>query len=40
MGRPSLLEVGAYLEKGNIIKTCVSGKAQVLGKESLTLEPI
>ena len=40
MGKPSLLEVGAYLEKGNITKTSVSGKAQVLSEESLTLQTI
>jgi len=40
MGKPSLLEVGAYLENGNITKTSVSGKAHVLNKESLTLQAI
>jgi len=40
MGKPSLLEVGAYLEKGNITKTCVSGKAQVLGEASLELPSV
>jgi PhzF family phenazine biosynthesis protein len=40
LGRPSLLEVGAYVEGENIIKTCVSGKAHVLGEELLTLPTI
>ncbi len=40
MGKPSLLEVGAYLEKGNITKTSVSGKAHVLSEESLALQAI
>ena len=37
MGKPSLLEVGAYLEKGNITKTSVSGKAHILNEELFTL---
>ena len=37
MGKPSLLEVGAYVEGENIIKTSVSGNAQILREESLTL---
>jgi PhzF family phenazine biosynthesis protein len=36
MGKPSLLEVGAYLEKEHINKTCVSGKACILKEEALT----
>lgn len=40
MGKPSLLEVGAYLEKEYITKASVSGKAHVLGEESLTLQAI
>jgi len=40
MGKPSLLEVGAFFEKGNITKTSVSGKAHVLSKESITLQAI
>lgn len=40
MGKPSLLEVGAYLEKGNITKTCVSGKAHVISEESIALHEI
>ena len=40
MGRPSLLEVGAYHEKGHIIKTSVSGKAHILSEESLALQTI
>jgi len=32
MGKPSLLKVGAYLEKDSITKTSVSGKAHVSGK--------
>ncbi|MFZ3045310.1 MAG: PhzF family phenazine biosynthesis protein, partial [Desulfatirhabdiaceae bacterium] len=37
MRKPSLLEVSACLEKEYITKTSVSGKAQVLSEESLTL---
>jgi len=40
MGKPSLLEVGVYFEKGSITKTSVSGKAHVLNKESVTLQAI
>jgi trans-2,3-dihydro-3-hydroxyanthranilate isomerase len=40
MGKPSLLEVGAYLEKEYITKTCVSGKARVLNEESIVLHAI
>ncbi len=37
MGKPSLLEVGAYLENGKITKTSVSGKARILNEELVTL---
>jgi PhzF family phenazine biosynthesis protein len=40
MRKPSLLEVGAYLEKEHITKTCVSGKAHILSEESITLQAI
>jgi PhzF family phenazine biosynthesis protein len=40
MGTPSILEVGAYIEKDYITKTCVSGKAHVLGEESHTFQTI
>lgn len=40
MGKPSILEVGSYLEKEYITKTSVSGKAHVLSEESLTLQTI
>jgi PhzF family phenazine biosynthesis protein len=40
MGKPSLLKVGAYLEKEYITKTSVSGRARVLGEESLVLRAI
>lgn len=33
IGKPSLLEVGAYVEGKNIIKTSVSGKAFILNEE-------
>lgn len=40
MGKPSILEVGAYLEKDYITKTCVSGKANILSEQSRTLQTI
>ena len=40
MGKPSILEVGAYLEKDYITKTCVSGKANILSEESRTFQTI
>jgi hypothetical protein len=40
MGKPSLLEIGAYLDERNITKTNVSGKAQFLSEESLSLQTV
>jgi PhzF family phenazine biosynthesis protein len=40
MGKPSLLEVGAYLENEYIIKTCVSGKARIRSEKSITLHAV
>ena len=37
MGRPSLLNVGAFLESEQITKTSVSGKARILTEASYTL---
>lgn len=37
MARPSLLEVGIYLENKRITKTKVSGKARVLSKEHVSI---
>lgn len=40
MGKPSLLEVGAFLEKESITRTCVSGNARLLSEESIALDAI
>jgi PhzF family phenazine biosynthesis protein len=40
MGKPSLLEVGAFLQKEYITKTSVSGRAHVLSEEWLNLQSI
>lgn len=40
MGKPSLLEVGTYLENAHITKTSVSGKARILSEACLSPKAI
>ena len=40
MGKPSLLEVAAYLENKHVTKTSVSGKADIFGEELFPLNKI